>query len=236
MIEGGNLDYASARVRARHGARLTERDWERVEAIGGLAECLDALRTTSLARWAAPLDSTDDSHGLERALRAQWRRYVDEVASWHPIANQPWLVWLAWLPSLSLIAQFARPEPAPAWLLADPLLGPLAAGEPLERSTAMERTALAPLVPGVRAAQPLLVLWQAQWRRLAPRREPMAREVDTSGTRESAGELARLYRACAGTIVASACHLLMLALDLERLRGILVIRCLFGRTARAEGA
>jgi hypothetical protein len=36
-----------------------------------------------------------------------------------------------------------------------------------------------------------------------------------------------LFRAAAGTVIATLCHLALLALELERLRGGLIDRCLF---------
>jgi hypothetical protein len=41
--------------------------------------------------------------------------------------------------------------------------------------------------------------------------------------------LNRLFRAAAGTLVATLCHLTLMALDFERLRGGLVNRSLFAR-------
>jgi hypothetical protein len=41
--------------------------------------------------------------------------------------------------------------------------------------------------------------------------------------------LDRLFRAAAGTVVATLCHLALMALDFERLRGGLVNRALFPR-------
>ena len=40
--------------------------------------------------------------------------------------------------------------------------------------------------------------------------------------------LKRIFRAAAGTPVATLCHLALMALDFERLRGGLVTRSLFG--------
>ena len=46
--------------------------------------------------------------------------------------------------------------------------------------------------------------------------------------RELVSRLQRLLRAAAGTVVVTVCHLALVALDLERLRGGLSRRCLFG--------
>jgi hypothetical protein len=257
----GNLEYALARVHARHAARPPEAEWRRVGASRDLTHYFDAARSSSLASWIATLEPSADSHGIERALRTEWRRYVARVASWHPRPWQPWLGWLATLPTLPLLALLARPEPVPAWLLADPVCGPLAPGSPEQRSAALRRTPLAALAPGTLAAQSLMALWHAHWRSLTPAANADTRALiatfsalfgrfaatlavgdDSSAARERlAAALSRLFRAGAGTVVASVCHLALLALDLERLRGDLASRRLFARSdtnglVRAEGA
>jgi hypothetical protein len=45
---------------------------------------------------------------------------------------------------------------------------------------------------------------------------------------ELARRLERLLRLAAGTVIVTFCHLALVALDLERLRGGLARRCLFG--------
>src|SRR5208283_3259988 len=47
----GNLDYALARVHARHGQRLDEADWHRLETNRDLGLYLAALRSTALSDW-----------------------------------------------------------------------------------------------------------------------------------------------------------------------------------------
>jgi len=54
--------------------------------------------------------------------------------------------------------------------------------------------------------------------------------ADGVALREQLGaQLSRLFRAAAGTLVATLCHLALMALDFERLRGGLVNRSLFAR-------
>lgn len=247
MALEGELDYALVRVQARHGARLGPPEWQRLEASRDLAHFLDALRSSSLAPWSATLDSSDDSHAIERTMRAQWRSYVELLASWHPRPWQPWLAWLGWLPTLPLVTRFASPDPAPHWLLADPVCGPLALGSPAERSAALRRSPLAPLEAAIGAHQPLARLWRAHWLRLAPAMScderalltaflalldrhatALGRADESALLREDlAAGVARLFRRSAGTVISSLCHLALLALDLERLRGDLARRRLF---------
>jgi hypothetical protein len=245
----GNLDYALARVHARQGERLEAMDWRRLEANRDLGLYLAALRATTLADWVGSFDTAHDCHTFERLLRAQWRRYVDAVASWHPVAMQAWLTWVAWLPELSLLAQLARPEPAPAWMLADPVYGPLAPGTSIERATALANTALAPLASALSSGTSAGAAWAQHWRALQPRLDGrtqsfLERLLQAVGQHEDdlqhvldsseplrdelAGRVQRLLRLAAGTVIVTMCHLALIALDLERLRGGLARRCLFG--------
>jgi hypothetical protein len=247
MPAEGNLDYALARVHARHGGRLQQAAWQRLEVSRDLGQYLDGVRAGALAGWVVSVDLTCDAHAIERALRSEWRQYVQGVASWHPHECQPWLLWWAWLPLLSLLAQLARPEPAPAWLLADPVCGPVAPGSPAERAAALRHTPLAPLESAVLAGLPMGTAWRAHWQALRPSAGAQTRQLldlfaraidahagrlldDARGAvalrRELADRLTRLFRTAAGTVVATICHLALLAFDLERLRGGLVCRSL----------
>jgi len=242
----GNLEYAAARVQARHGLRLDEPAWRRIEASRHLGEYLEATRRSALAAWTARIEAAHDAHVIERTLRSEWREYVRVLAGWHPPRWQAWLEWWSWLPLLPLIARLADPEPVPVWMLADPVCAPIAVGTPLERAAALEHTPLAALAPAVRARDPLGPAWRAESARRSPptERETQAlltRLMGASGVATPtavpgvAAILLRLFRAAAGSAVASGCHLALLSLDFERLRGGLVVRSLFG-AARAEAA
>lgn len=247
MAADGSMEYALARVQAHFGRRLGETDWRMLEASRDLSHYLDAVRAGALADWVSALDLTRDCHAIERSLRIEWRHYVKRVASWHPQAWQPWITWLAWLPTLSLLAQLARAEPAPAWLMADPVCGPIAPGVPAERSTALQGTALAVFEPAISGRLAVGTLWRLQWLALTPRTDERTRQLlgnlsraigtyadqlarasgsATAARQLLADRLTKLFRAGAGTVVATICYLALLALDLERLRGGLINRCL----------
>lgn len=249
MAIEGHFDYALARVQAHYGRRLREADWRRLEASRDLRHYLDAVRTSALGGWVSSLDITRDSHAIERSLRLEWRYYVEGVATWHPREWQPWLAWLAWLPSLSLLAQLARPERVPAWILADPVCGAIAPGTLLERRNAvLKDPALAPFEPGISGRAPMWSVWRAHWQVLMPHTDEHTAQLLTTvlhtidryaeelsaivGSAAAQREeldrrLTRLFRAGADTIVATVCHLALLALDLERLRGGLATRSVF---------
>jgi hypothetical protein len=242
----GNLPYAAARVQARHGLRLDEPAWRRIEAGRDLGQYLEAARGSALAAWIVRIEATHDTHVIERTLRSEWREYVRTVASWHPREWQDWVDWWSWLPLLPLVARLADPEPVPAWMLADPVFGPVGLGTPSERAAALAATPLAALAAAVRAAGTVGTAWRTEAGRRVPpadgdTRAQLALLMHSSGAGTAAAvpaaaaALLRLFRAAAGSAVASGCHLALLALDFERLRGGLVVRSLF-RAPRAEAA
>jgi hypothetical protein len=236
MDVGGNLEYAAARVQAQHGQLPGEADWQALEASLDMAHYLQSARAGPLASWVASFDARQDLHVFERSLRTQWRAWVERAASWHPPPWQPWLSWLTWLPSLPLLAPLARGETLPLWLLPDPAAGSLAGG-----ASPAARAALVPPGPHVSIA----ALWRRRWETLVPatdadthvRLRQLLSTIDrhaaalgsasTPSLRRQLGErLNVLYRLSGGTVIASACHLGRLMLDLERLRGGLASRSL----------
>ena len=242
----GNLPYAATRVQARHGQRVDELTWRRIETSPRLGQYFEAVRGSPLAPWVASIDPAHDVHAMERTLRSEWRKYVRLVASWHPREWQAWVDWWSWLPALLLLSRLARPEPVPAWMLADPLCGPIALGGPSERAAALEATLLRPLAAAVRGEVSIGAAWLAEAARRVPRVDAQTRESlkallrlqarATEPTRPSARiALLRLFRAAAGSAIASGCHLALLSLELERLRGGLVVRRLF-EAASSEAA
>lgn len=254
MLLEGNLEYALARVHARDAARPSAAEWRRVESSRDLPHFLDVLRSSSLAPWTTTLDGTADTHLIERTLRSEWRRYVADVASWHPRRWQAWIGWVSWLPELPLLGSLGRRETAPAWLLADPLWGAVALAHPEQRSEALLRTPLAPLAAGLSRSIPLTALWHEQWQRLVPRTDAdtgarlrtfmglldrfaaaLVVADNSNAARDAlAAGMGRLFRAAPASAVNSMCHLALLALDLERLRGDLVIRRLFPSAASGQ--
>jgi hypothetical protein len=234
MALEGNLDYALTRVQSQYGARPDPSAWRHLEASHDLGQYLEAARGSIFGPWIASLDRNRDVHAIERTLRAAWRSYVGAVAAWHPHRWQSWLRWLEWLPSLGLITQLEHVDPVPAWLAADPILG--------------RRTALSVFEPAISGRVPLAQLWLARWRKLRPPVDDSTERllagvakavrehaqglalqgIDAVALREQLrARLNRLFHVAAGTPVATLCHLALMALDFERLRGGLVDRRLF---------
>jgi hypothetical protein len=246
----GNVEYALTRVQSQYGSRPDRSEWRRLEASHDLGQYLEAARSSIFGPWIASLDRNRDAHVIERTLRGAWRSYIRTVAAWHPRRWQSWLTWLEWLPTLGLIVPLERAGPMPAWLLVDPILGPIERGTSAERLAAVKGTALAVFEPAIGGRVPLGDLWLARWRELRPPVNAFTEQllasvsravqeharmlalegVDAVALRDQLRErLNKLFRAAAGTLVATLCHLALMALDFERLRGGLVNRSLFAR-------
>jgi len=248
----GNPDltfaFPQARMQARFGARPVAADWQQLEATRELGATLQILRGGPLARWTSRIGSRPGVHELERGLREEWLRAVDEVARWQPShwreATQ-WMRWITYLPSLQKLARGGR---APAWMRADPVLGPVVAREPLERGAALSGTPLEPLVAGFASPPDVAGAWARHWQSLWPRgasvraplrqllatiREHRARLAEAppeATSREAIQSLERrlevMFRRHPLSPAATAAFVSLMMLDLQRLRGLLAVRSL----------
>jgi hypothetical protein len=243
--------YVQARLQARHGERLAEGDWNAVESARSLDHFIDRSRATSLRRFSERLNADMSSHVIERALRSAWRDYVAEVASWCALDWRPAMLWCAPLPDLPTLDALLRGE-APRWVQQD---AGLVAFIELERHAATSKSPLNALLPGAKREPTLVARWYAHWRSLWPKgtRERRAlttlseivqahvarlalagpQETSASYRRELTRKISRMFRRHGGSPVAVFCHLALVALDLERLRGGLVRRALFAPTKEA---
>jgi len=191
----GSLEYAHARIWARHGQRPGEGLWRRIETTRDLGAVLELARGSALACWIEGLGPAAGVHGIEQALRLHWRERVAEVATWMPpdwAAAIEWCAVLADLPALQHLARGGAPLP---WMATDPWLcalldvgapGPFGPPEVpamrslLDATRAQGNAALpqtfAPAAVGLGPAgrrmrlnaQHLLSLWRAEWRRRMP--------------------------------------------------------------------
>jgi hypothetical protein len=178
---------------------------------------------------------------------------VDEVASWQPEAWRDGILWLRWIAYLPALQKLARGGRAQAWMRDDAVLGPVVAGEPRERATALRRTALAPLARGFQPPHEMAAAWTRHWRQLWPphgfgsapiealirmasrERERLAQLPDDSSSTETLRALERRFqlgfRRHPLSPAAAVAYLGLLALDLRRVRGALATRALHEVTA-----
>jgi len=236
--------YVQARLQARHGERLDEGEWRALEAARSLDNFIDRSRATALGRFSERLSNGTSSHAIEGALRNGWRDYVAEVASWCAPEWRPAILWCTTLPDLPAFAALLRGE-APRWVQQDAVLAAyfeLAQG-------AVIKSPLDALLPGAKREATITARWFVHWRSLWPQgarerraltaladavranvaRLDFAAPQDTSAgyRRALAQSVTRMFRRHGASPVAVFCHLTLVALDLERLRGGLARRALF---------
>jgi len=247
--------YVQARLQARHGDRLAEADWRALEAVRALDQFIERARATSLRPFAQRMNASMASHAIEHALRVSWRDYVAEIAGWASAEWRPAIMWASYVPHLPVVDAVLRGERAD-WVTRDPDIASLT-GEDL-RAVARRSLPLWPLLPESSYDGTIAQRWRAHWRTLWPHgaaepalirlAEAVAMHVarlGRAGPQETSApyrhELAhkvirRLFRQRGGEPAAVFCHLALVALDLERLRGNLVRRALFQTRSAKEAA
>lgn len=248
MIECGSLEYAQARLQARHGRRADELAWQRLETTREYGALLDAARSSPLRGWVVGLTPRSSAREIEAVLLGHWRATVAELAGWMPLPWQPAIAWCALAPLLPALQHLARGGPPRPWMRDDALLRVLCTAAPAARATALRGTAAAALAPAWAAPQTLGAAWWRAWEDRLPRPlhaddglRAVAALLRAHGSAFAVappgpGTLLRrtlqlrlapwLHRAAAEPAAAFV-HLALCALDLERLRGELLRRALF---------
>lgn len=175
-------------------------------------------------------------------------RAVDEVASWQPEQWREGTRWMRWITYLPALQKLARGGRAPAWMRADPILGPIVAREPRERGPSLAGTPLAPLADGFGTPPDVAKAWAAHWQTLWPdgetarrplrqvvalmrsHRQRLAEAPPEATSRESIQSLERrlelVFRRHPLSAAAGAAYVCLMQLDLQRLRGLLAVRAL----------
>jgi hypothetical protein len=251
MIECGSLEYAQARVHARHGSRIDEAAWRRIEVMRDFAALLELARGTALRPWLVGITAESKVHRIEAVLRGHWRELVAEVVAWMPPQWQRALAWCALLPDLAPLQHLARGgEPAP-WMRDDDAWRELCTAKPQARAGMLASGPHAALMVAWTQPQALAQAWQAEWRRRLPQPIDAAgatmvhvvhalRDHDEAFAGAAAGQgwllraalrarLSLLLRRAALEPAVAFIHVALCALDLERLRAELLRRALFAR-------
>ncbi|GGD43612.1 hypothetical protein [Sinisalibacter lacisalsi] len=214
--------YAQARMQARFAARPEAPEWQMIETGRDLVQALDAAKRTALAPSVARLGRESSREAVETGLRKAWAEQVDEVARWTPPAWRAPLEWWVLLPHLGL-ADADTPLALPG---GDSLAQAIEAGA---RAGAAWQTGFTARLPrgGAAALEPLAPLIAAYLE--GPPRALTERRVLKRG-------LERLLRARAGEPAAAFAFLGLMALDLERLRGALLLARMYPVTGEGEAA
>jgi len=242
--------YAQARVQARVGDRLPEAGWRALEATLDLAQYLAAVRNTLLAERIHHFSTAITPHMIDRTLRDDWRAEVTAVSRWVPESWLPAVEFTVWLPWLDAIDWLVRDEPVPEWMRDDPVLSGLAIDDTAMRRIAIDASPFA-FAAATRAATTIEARWLEHWTELLPR--PLADEA--TGLPDLGDAVARTLRIirsgragpgrqrdARASLITRALHLvhrhaeeatavfsylLLVALDLQRLRDGLLRRALF---------
>lgn len=252
MDERPRFAYAQARLQARHGVRPDERLWRRLASVGDPGGFLDTARRTVLRPWVAGMQAAQSNHAMELLLRQRFRDYTDEVALWLPARWGATLHWIKRLPDLPALQHLLTGAIVPSWMLADSALQGFATNDIPRRQEAMRQSDSACLLSAWQRGTPLTAAWIEQWQRLWPAERGLragmvylgrllqtylqamhatpAALPDHRRTLLLPG-LNQAFRRYAFQPAAACAHLGLVALDLERLRGELLVRALFAGNA-----
>jgi len=249
------MEYAQARIQARFGARPARADWQHLQGFAELGAFLEAANRTSLSRWIAGLDEQSGRSWMEISLRERLREAIRETAKWMPSRWRTPMAEVAQLVDLPALAYLARGGAPLSWMGEDPVLraylkegtsGALAMilrpreGEPASPAASPPR-----ILPPGELLQAWSLVWKQSWpaRRRAEREslERVARRVSghvtafgacatpqlAHGLREVFElELRHEFRANALMPGAAFAYVALAALDLERVRALLLERLL----------
>jgi len=244
--------YAQARLQARHGMRPTEQLWRRLASTGDLANFLQQAQRTTLRPWVLGMQATQTSHVLELSLRQRFRNYTDEVARWLPGHWGAVVRPVKRLPDLPALQHLLSGETAPHWMLEDTGLLPFTSENMASRLEALRNSDCDYLAIAWQHGEPQSKAWLEQWRHQWPDSRHLVKglahlgrllqqylQVAGSGQAATGGlprhqlvmGLNYVFRRYSFEPAAACAHLGLIALDLEKLRGVLLQRALFAETA-----
>jgi hypothetical protein len=243
--------YVQARLQARHGQRPSEDRWRLLESSPDLASYLQGARSTALRPWVMHLPSESNAHQVERSVRGDWEAYVGEVSAWVPPPWRAGVDWFATLPYLPFFVHLVRGEPVPGWMRDDASLGHLATEDLDRRREALAASVMGGIAQGLTEGAAPMVAWLNGWAATWPavgagvarsllevrtaferhdeeiRLDPANSPAGPRLRRPLLARLNTLFRRHSGQIAAVFAHIGLMSLDLERMRGGLVIRALF---------
>ena len=229
--------------------RPDERSWQLVESQKELANFLQSARQTNLKNWVMGLQATDSHHQIESSLLKLYRDYIDDIASWVPHSWRKSVEWTASLSYLPAMQHLLSGNAVPEWMLQDPLLKHFTATNLEQRTNAFLQSDYAPLVHAWQAGDSLLMTWVNCWQSRWPDKKAkqqvalhafnsllykhlesfhqVAPNTAWRHRQQLSARLCMMFRKYSYQPVAVFIHLLLIGLDIERLRGGIMQRCLF---------
>jgi len=252
MSSALDFGYAQARIQARYAALPPETEWQRLAATRSLGAYLEEARVGPLGPWLKGFSAVSGAHDMERGIRALAWEQTLETAGWSPRSWRPAVRWVAWLPYLGAFEELARNRRFPSWALQDPRLRDWLDDDGATSTEALQRHGPTPLI-AQRNAEQLASSWMLEWKARWPAMHRQQVGHLMAFVQELGGHLQAFRQEGADTAwdlrrqlrdrlrlrlhqrllepVAVFLYLALVFLDLERLRGELVHRCLFSRGA-----
>jgi hypothetical protein len=249
VIECGSLEYAHARVHARHGERLDAAAWRRIEVMRDFAPSLELARASALRPWLVGITADSSAPQIEATLRGHWRSLVDEVAGWMPAAWRQAVAWCVWLPDLALLQHLARGGESPPWVRDDDVWRELSVAPPPTRAAVLAAGPAGALASAWPTPHTLGRAWLGAWRLRLPQHAgdagttleqlvhvllDHARAFAVAAPSQGWSlrgalqtRLTQLLRRSALQPASVFVHVALCALDLERLRAELLRRVIF---------
>lgn len=251
MSETARFRYVQARLQARHGERVDDLVWRRLQSIGDLANYIKSAQQTSLRPWLTGMHRTHNSHDIELMLRRHFRDYLDEVAHWLPTRWTATVLELKRVADLPALQHLMTGTSMPGWMHDDPEFSTFTSENQATRLEAIQNSELAWLADGWQQHRSVVDCWLDHWRSkwpAAPRltggleyladlmqEQVQAPTTSATGNQRTAlaGKLAGAFRRFSFQPAATCAHLGLVALDIEKLRGDLVSRLLYPGIAAA---
>ena len=236
-----NFAYAQARLHARLEGRLSETDWQTLAGSRNFGNCLDVINQTAAANVTSRLDRTNSVHAVERVLREEWSAIVKEIANWLPEKWQHATHWLVVLPHLRRFEWSSGNDNAPRWLRLKIEFGEKAEVMQSEEKIESSMREVAEIwlnewclrLPDKRHVGELNAALTPLLDRYLDKETPEITETQKAW-QELDSYLRGVFRNHTQTPVAVFAYLGMIALDFERLRGVLVDRIIFSESLELE--
>lgn len=241
--------YTQTRLQSRHGQRPDERTWGLLESHKDLANFLQNARQSPISHWVIGLQASNSHHFIESTLLKHYRNYVMEVASWVPAPWRKAVAWTVCLSYLPVIDHLLKGNTGYNWMLEDANIKQATTTALDQRLDFLLQSEFAPLFKYWKPGSSLVDAWVQHWRSLWPEKKSKdSQAVDTfikfiEAQRELFTQLpadrtwrqrkrldfklTMMFRRHAYHPVAVFIHLLLIALDVERMRGALLQRSLF---------
>ena len=242
------LAYAQTRIQSRYGGRADAGVWLKLHNIQDLGSYLQTAQQTALRPWVLGLSSTYNSHDIEQALRQKYRQHVDEVANWMPTKWHRPLQWIKRLADLPTLQYLLAGGEALEWMKSDPEISDFTVDDIQLRVQLIRAAGNEALVDSWQQHGSILSGWLSQWnsihpesmyhdRGLKPLEKLLQQQMQLETTQQVIAlpsdyeiildRLRLIFRRYAFQPAAVCAYLVIVAIDLHRVRSDLMQRLFF---------